>query len=113
MYLGMAASGQDGRVPWNVAQSILRRVADLSEVGQQLLAVASLVGRVSPRSLLLDVVEHPASRVLEQLDQACRAHLLTPRGGHDYQFSHDLIREVVAANMGAGQRSRLHHRIGM
>src|SRR6185437_14018414 len=45
------------------------------------------------------------------LDAACRARLLVETGEAAYQFAHDVIREVVEADLGAGRRAYLHQRI--
>jgi transcriptional regulator with XRE-family HTH domain/tetratricopeptide (TPR) repeat protein len=107
----------DGRrlwqVPWTVAQSIRTRSAALSERGRELLGVAAVIGRVGPSSLLMTL----AARTDDQSDEDEEVGALEELGaagllieqGSDYQFGHDLIREVVLADL-SGARSRVLHR---
>jgi tetratricopeptide (TPR) repeat protein/transcriptional regulator with XRE-family HTH domain len=112
-----------GAVPWLVAETIRQRVAALPERAGELLSVAAVIGRVVPYALLASVaasvVKAPEADVLSAVDAACRAHLLeewetrqaelaSSGGRTQYQFAHDLIREVVLADLGAARRIRLH-----
>ncbi len=45
------------------------------------------------------------------LDAICRAHLLVESDANTYQFAHDLIHDVVAANLSTVRRKLLHRRI--
>jgi tetratricopeptide (TPR) repeat protein len=98
-------------LPWDVAQGIRQRVSALPERVQELLSVASVIGRVVSPALLTAVVEQPEAVVLSALDDLCQARLLSDADA-SYQFAHDLIREVVEAGMGRGRRLALHRRIG-
>ena len=92
-------------VPWSVAHSVRQRVAALPAPAQELLRVASVVGRTAPRALLSAVVARPDGDVLTALDAAHQARLLVEEGPYAYQFAHDVIREVVEADLGAARRS--------
>jgi tetratricopeptide (TPR) repeat protein len=52
-------------------------------------------------------------RVLAGLVAACRADLLEEVDETDYQFVHDVVREVIEADLGAALRSSLHGQIGL
>jgi len=97
-------------VPWDVAQGIRQRVATLPEAARMVLSVAAVMGRVFQPSVLIAVVEQPESTVLAGLEAAGRARLLVGAGSA-YQFAHDLIREVVEADVGAARQLVLHRRI--
>jgi tetratricopeptide (TPR) repeat protein len=116
-----------GAVPWLVAETIRQRVAALPEPARDLLGAAAVLGRVVPSALLTAVapssVRSPDADILPALDAACRARLLEERddgpegngttaGAPQYQFAHDLIREVVLCDLGAARRARLHHAAG-
>ena len=101
----------EGAVPWNVAQSVRQRVAALPEVAQALLRTAAVLGRVVPHALLSDVVAQPAEEVLDALEAAGRARLLVGVGDESYRFAHDLIREVLEAELGLARRTVLHRRV--
>ncbi len=98
-------------LPWDVRQSIRRRVQALPEVGRQLLAVAAVVGRVSPHRLLLAVLQQPEGAMLDALDGACRQGLLQEVGDDSYGFVHDLIHEVVEGDLGLARRRLLHRQV--
>jgi tetratricopeptide (TPR) repeat protein/transcriptional regulator with XRE-family HTH domain len=108
---GLRTGAGAGAVPWDVAQSVRQRVAALPEAAQALLRTAAVLGRVVPHALLGDVVAQPVEAVLDALEAACRARLLVEAGDAAYQFAHDLIREVLEAELGPARRALLHRRV--
>ncbi len=98
-------------LPWDVRQSLQRRVRALPEAAQALLAAAAVAGRVTPRLLLLAVLARPQPEVIEALEQACRAGLLVEVGDDAYGFVHDVIREVAESDLGQARRRLLHGQI--
>ena len=110
---GAREDGAPDAVPWDVAQSVRQRVAALPSVAQEVLGVAAVVGREVPRPLLAGVATHPERTVVEAVDAACSARLLEEVGARAYRFVHDVIREVVEADLGAGRRALLHRQIAV
>jgi predicted ATPase len=100
-------------VPWDVTQSIRQRIADLPQVGRDVLGTAAVIGRVVPRAVLTETVGQPDELVLVALEAACHAHLLVETDERTYQFAHDVIREVVEADLGAARRTLLHGHIAV
>jgi tetratricopeptide (TPR) repeat protein len=100
----------EAHVPWDVMQSIRQRIAALPPAAHDVLGVAAVIGRLAPRLLLTTVVTHPEHEVLAAVDAARRARLLDEVDGA-YRFAHDLIREVMEADLGAVRRAVLHRRI--
>ena len=98
-------------VPWTVAQSIRQRVALLPAAARELLGTAAVVGRDIARATLATVTSRADEAVLADLEPACRARLLEEAGAAAYRFAHDVIREVVEADLGAGRRALLHRRV--
>lgn len=98
-------------VPWNLAQGIRQRVAALPVAAQDVLGIAAVAGRDTPRVLLLRVAARPEREALDGLQAACRARLLEEVGTDAYRFAHDVIREMVEADLGAAQRARIHREI--
>jgi tetratricopeptide (TPR) repeat protein len=94
-----------------VAQGLRQRVAALPGAAQEVLRVAAVVGRVVAPALLTAVAAQPERAVLAALDAAGRAGLLQEAGMEGYQFAHDVIREVVEADLGVARRRVLHRRI--
>jgi tetratricopeptide (TPR) repeat protein/transcriptional regulator with XRE-family HTH domain len=107
---GTATAGE--QVPWTLAQAIRQRVAALPEEAQELLGVAAVIGREVPQTLLLPAAEQAEETALAGLDTVCRARLLVDLGDRTYQFAHDVIREVVEADLGSARRTMLHLRVG-
>ncbi|HEX8918972.1 MAG TPA: AAA family ATPase, partial [Chloroflexota bacterium] len=101
-----------GRItPWTTAQSIRQRLTALPENARYVLTVAAIAGRVVPQALVIAVAGQHEESVLASLDAACDARLLETQPRHTYRFTHDLIREVIEADLGAAQRTLLHRRI--
>jgi tetratricopeptide (TPR) repeat protein/transcriptional regulator with XRE-family HTH domain len=103
--------GAAERVPWDVAQGLRQRVAGLSAAAQEVLGVAAVVGRVVAPALLTEAAAQGEEDVLAACEAACRARLLEEAGAEGYQFAHDVIREVVEADLGAARRMVLHRRV--
>lgn len=97
--------------PWNVAQGVGQRVALLPETAQVVLSAAAVVGRRAPWALLVTVTGLPDDAVAAGLEAASRARLLLEDGDDAYVFAHDVIREVVEADVGAARRTLLHRRV--
>ncbi len=97
-------------VPWTVAQGIHQRVAALSDVGQEVLGAATVAGCRVSHAVLTDVVARPRDDVAAAITEACRARLLV-EDEDGYSVAHDVVREVVEADLGAARRALLHQRV--
>jgi tetratricopeptide (TPR) repeat protein/transcriptional regulator with XRE-family HTH domain len=104
-----AAAGATA-LPWDVQQTIRQRVAALPEAAQELLGVAAVVGRVIPGEVLVVASARPEAEVLTAVEAACQARLLIEEA-ETYQFAHDLIREVVEADLSAVRQRALHRQV--
>jgi transcriptional regulator with XRE-family HTH domain/tetratricopeptide (TPR) repeat protein len=98
-------------VPWDVAQAIRQRITLLPALAQRLLGIAAVVGRVVAGSLLVRLTPEPEADVLAALAACCHARLLAENGDDDYCFPHDIIREVLEADLHGGQRRLLHRQV--
>jgi tetratricopeptide (TPR) repeat protein len=108
-----APDGED-TLPWNLTQSVEQRVIALPEGAREVLRVAAVAGRQAPRALLAAVVGRPEETVLSALEAACRARLLEELAEEDaFQFTHDVIREVIEAGLSAARRRSLHRQIAV
>jgi tetratricopeptide (TPR) repeat protein/transcriptional regulator with XRE-family HTH domain len=99
-------------IPWGVEQSVRQRIALLPASAHELLDVAAVVGRSAPGRLLVQVCELPERDALAVLDGVCQARLLVEDAGGDYHFVHDIMREVVDADLGTTRRKVLHRCVG-
>jgi tetratricopeptide (TPR) repeat protein/transcriptional regulator with XRE-family HTH domain len=104
-------AGLGAAIPWDLAMALRQRVAALPEGTQEALGVAAVIGRVVPRRLLAAVAAHQEEDVLATLQAACAAQLVRDEGGGAYHFVHDVIREVVEAELGMARRAALHRRV--
>lgn len=104
-----SATGGDA-VPWDMAQSVQQRVAALPGSARAVLGVAAILGRVVPPDILVAAAARPEEEVLEALELACRAQLLIEEADR-YSFAHDVIREIVGADLGPARRLLLHRRV--
>jgi len=112
--LNEPAAGYSTEVPWTVAETIRQRVMALPEAAQNLLGVAAVLGRTASSGVLLEVAARSgrgAEDMLEALEACCRAGLLAEAEGQKYQFAHDLVREVVLADLGTARRALMHRRV--
>jgi tetratricopeptide (TPR) repeat protein len=104
----------EGPLPWSVAESIRQRVALLPEAAQYLLGAAAVVGQEVERTLLFTLaapLEWSQREILAALDSICQARLLAEHSAERYAFAHDLIREVVGADLSAARRTALHQQV--
>jgi transcriptional regulator with XRE-family HTH domain/tetratricopeptide (TPR) repeat protein len=101
-------------IPWNVAQTVRQRAAALPQGAQLLLAVAAVAGRSAPGEMLLAVAERLGQtrwQTVDAIEDCCRAGLLLEQDQAHYRFTHDLIHEVVVADLSASRRVALHQEI--
>ena len=101
----------DEPVPWDVAEMLSQRIAELPATAREALKVAAMIGRRAPLWLLKGVIEQPEEQLAEALELACADRLLLDGGDAEYEFAHDVIREVVASEVGSARRALLHRRI--
>jgi predicted ATPase len=101
------------RLPQSVREVITRRVGQVSEECQALLATASVIGYQFDLSVLRRTSDIEPDRVLDGIDAAIAGLLVVedkPTG--TYHFSHELIRETLYEAIGGSRRMQLHRRIG-
>jgi class 3 adenylate cyclase len=100
-------------IPQGVRQVVGRRLDALSEGCNELLRTASVIGRDFDLGLLADVSGQPEASVLERLEEAEEARVVTAaeRGGAVYRFAHALVRETLYSELRTIRRVRLHRAI--
>jgi DNA-binding CsgD family transcriptional regulator/tetratricopeptide (TPR) repeat protein len=100
------------RVPTDMSDQVMTRVASLSRPIRSTLEVLAVIGRSSQFEELAAVIKRPASHLATDLDQLIRAHLLTETADSNepaYDIIHPLIRETIYQEIPA-QRRRIVHR---
>jgi hypothetical protein len=101
------------RVPESVRDVIGRRLDHLSKECNQVLTIASVIGREFGMDALERASDIPADRLSALLDEAVDAQVLNevPRALGRYSFAHTLIRETLYAELRTLERVRRHHRV--
>jgi len=106
-------------VPRGVRLVIGRRLERVSEDSRSVLTTAAVIGRGFSYELLEALSEIDADALLDAVDEAERAHLIssTSDGAPDGQaedrftFVHELIRQTLLSGVSAPRRRRLHLRV--
>ena len=105
-------SASPGDVPPELADVLLARVEGLSPETQQVVRLASVIGRRFTQERISAAADVPG----DELDHALReavAHnvVVTEDGGEAYSFRHALLHEAVYSDLLPGERSRLHAQV--
>ncbi|HEU5084586.1 MAG TPA: BTAD domain-containing putative transcriptional regulator [Acidimicrobiales bacterium] len=107
--LGDPDAASSTAVPAAVQDVVRRRVGRLPGETQQLLAAASIHGRVFDTDVVGDVVSATGLEVLERLEPALDSGLVADGGRPGrFQFSHALVAETLASELNVVRRARLH-----
>ena len=101
-------------IPEGVREVIGRRLGRLSEATSRMLGLAAVIGRQFDVALLATLAETSEDAVLDALEEATAAALVTEvRGSPDiFTFRHALIRSTLYEELSAPRRARLHQRVG-
>ncbi len=98
-------------IPEGVRDVVGRRLNRLPVVANDVLSVASVLGRDFDVDLLLGVSDATENDALDALDQAMRARLVEETGVDHYRFAHALVRTTLYDELSATRRRRLHRRV--
>jgi predicted ATPase len=102
------------RIPEGVREVIGRRLDRLSERCNEILTVASVIGRGFTLSHVLPLTDDlTEDRLLEVLEEALSARVIEelPSSVGRYQFTHALIQETLAGELSTTRKVRLHARV--
>ncbi len=111
---GLAVSDTD--VPDTLRLVIDRRLERLDEDVRRALTAAAVLGRSFSFDLLAALSEMDGDALLDAVDEAERAQLLTSASeGPEvtFRFSHELIRQTLLSGVSAARRQRLHLRAAL
>ena len=103
------------RIPEGVREVIGRHLNRLSGECNQVLTVASVIGRGFELGQLSRLIAEPSEEeLLEALEEGLGASIIeeVPGSATGFQFCHALIQETLAGELSAARRVRLHARIG-
>ena len=100
-------------IPEGVREVIGRRLSRLSEACDRALQHAAVLGREFEFAVLAAMTDAGEDALLDALDEALEAQLVTEVGGGRsvrYSFSHALVREALYEELSLPRRQRLHRR---
>ncbi len=98
-------------VPQGVRDVLRRRLALLSPGTRGVLGLTAAAGLEADTALLLDASDQPDEEVLDALEAAVSADLLTEPAPGRVRFVHALVRDTVYTDLAGVRRARLHARI--
>ena len=105
------ATTDDLQVPASLRPVIERRLERISEACRRALTAAAVIGRMFDFEVLAAVTGEDPDPLLDSLDEATRARLLSSGEGDLLQFSHELIRQTLLLQVSAPRRQRLHLKV--
>ncbi len=98
-------------VPEGVRDVIGQRLSRLSDVANDVLRAASVVGREFDLDLVGELVGIDEDPLLDAIDEASRARLVEEIDADRYRFAHALVRTSLYDELSASRRRRLHRRV--
>jgi class 3 adenylate cyclase/tetratricopeptide (TPR) repeat protein len=120
---GQIIQGEDGRwtvavgledvgLPTSVRDVVGRRVERLGDQALRTLRMAAVIGREFDIGLLATLADLDDDAVLDVMDAAAAAAVLTESDIHDrYRFTHALIQHALYDELSPARRQRAHQRI--
>src|SRR6516164_6933078 len=101
------------RIPEGITEAIGRRLNLLSAGCNEVLALASVIGRDFAWEVLLRVAAQLSEdMLLEALDEAVAAHIVEETAEGRYQFTHNLIRMTLYDELRIARRRQFHRAVG-
>jgi len=99
-------------IPESIRLAVIARVRRLSPEAARVLGVASVFTRPFAFGAVHALAELSEETVLDALDEALAARLLTIAGAEAeaYAFGHDLVRQSLYEELNPSRRARLHRR---
>ena len=106
--------GTGFRVPDSVKGALARRLGRLSDLTNQLLVAASVIGREFELEVLEGTLaSSDPGALLHAVEEALQALIIEPAplGGERYQFRHALIRDAIYEDLSPSRRASWHARV--
>jgi tetratricopeptide (TPR) repeat protein len=97
--------------PTSVAETVDRRLANVSEGSRHLARLASVVGRYLERDMLISLSGLDPETLFVRLDELIERQFLVREEGR-YSFPHDRMREALYGGMPDAERRAVHQRCG-
>ena len=98
-------------IPRSVQDAVYQRTKQLSASATQVLTLAAVAGRRFDLPILQQVMQIEESQLLVCMKELVAAQLVSEEAPDQFLFRHALTRQAVYAELLAGERRALHHRI--
>ena len=98
-------------IPQSVKEAIGHRLDRVSQNSNEVLRVAAILGKVFTFNELSAAAEQNEDALLDALDEATNAQLITAGSDDSFNFTHDKIREVLYEELNPIRRRRLHRHV--
>ena len=98
-------------IPQSVKEAIGHRLNRVSPDTNEVLRVCAILGKVFTFDDLTAAAEQNEDALLDALDEATSAQLISAGSGESFSFTHDKIREVLYEELNAIRRRRLHRHV--
>jgi tetratricopeptide (TPR) repeat protein len=98
-------------IPQSVKEAIGHRLNRVSPDTNEVLRVCAILGKVFTFEELASAAEQNEDALLDALDEASGAQLITAGSGDSFSFTHDKIREVLYEELNPIRRRRLHRHV--
>ncbi|MBI3660746.1 AAA family ATPase [Candidatus Acetothermia bacterium] len=98
-------------IPSTVRALVETQLRRLNRSSRQAIDIASVMGRAFTTEILTPVSGRPLEDVFDQIEDLLRAHLIVADQSQ-YQFRHDVIRQVAYSSLLPERRQSLHKNVG-
>ena len=98
-------------IPQSVKEAIGHRLDRVSPETNEVLRVSAILGKVFTFDELTAAAEQNEDALLDALDEAANAQLISAGSGESFSFTHDKIREVLYEELNPIRRRRLHRHV--
>jgi len=95
-------------IPQSVKEAIGNRLDRVTNECNEVLRIGAVLGKTFSFSELSAAAQQSEDTILDALDQAVGAQLITAGDGESFTFTHDKIREVLYEELNPIRRRRLH-----
>ena len=104
--------GIEDQLPSAVTGAVGRRLTTLPEESRLVLDAASVLGNRLLPDVLAAVRDESPAMIIQHLEPALDAGLVTCTAGDQFWFTHDLYRETLYSELDFSSRVHLHGRVG-
>ena len=98
-------------LPPRMQAVLVGRLQQLSASARSFAELAAVIGREFTLDLLIAISNADADSAVRALDELWYKRIVREDGANSYDFTHDKLREVAYAEIGAPQRRMLHRRV--